>query len=177
MKRCDVCDKLADNGVKRCQKCGSEFEYDPRVTPFSETRIILGVLLIAMVGWIIYVNIPLLPPDPAACTRTSVNRFERIANNYYRETRNILRKEMLLTEELSTLSIYKHEAEELPVPACLEPAKEDLVNFLNQVYFIGVYSARLAYQGATNRTERAGAYWDDLSAHIDEVRECLPNCP
>lgn len=177
MKHCNVCDKLADNGARRCQKCGSEFEYDPRVTPFSETRIILGVLLIALVGWIVYINAPLKLPDPAECSRTSVNRFERIAKNYYRETRNILRKELLLTRELSTLSIYKHEAEDMPVPVCLEPAKDDLVNFLNQVYFIGVYSARIAYQGAANRTTRAGEYWDAMNAHIDSVRECLPNCP
>jgi len=177
MKHCKVCDKLADNGAKYCEKCGSEFEYDPRVTPFSETKIILGILIIALVSWIIYTNIPLPLPDPTECSQTSVNRFERIANNYYRETRNILRKEVLFTTELSALSATKNEAKAMAVPACLEPAKSDLVNFLDQIYFVGVYSLRFAYQGAAYRTERAGEYWESLNTHLDEVRECLPNCP
>ncbi len=177
MKRCKVCNKLADNGAKRCVKCGSDFEYDPRVTPFSETRIILSVLILAVVGWIVYMNIPLTPPDPAECSQTSVNRYERIAKNYYKETRNILRNEVLFTKELSALSAYKNEAKAMPVPACLESAKSDLVNFLEQVYFIGVYSSRFAYQGAAVRTQRAGEYWDSFNAHLDSVRECLPNCP
>ena len=177
MKRCEVCNKLADNGAKRCQKCGSEFEYDPRVTPFSETRIITAVLFIALAAWIISVNMPLLPPDPAECSRTSVNRFERIAEHYYRESRNILRKELLFTKELSVLRVYKNEAKTMPVPTCLEPAKDDLVNYLDQVYFVGAYSVRFAYQGAADRTQRAGEYWDSLNAHLDDLRECLPNCP
>ena len=177
MKHCKVCNKLADNGTKRCQKCGSEFEYDPRVTPFSETRIIFGVLLIVLVGWIVYANIPLTLPDPAECSRVSVNRFERIAKNYYSETRNILRKEMLLTNELSALSVYKNEAKAMPVPTCLEPAKDDLVNFLNQIYFVGVYSRNFAYEVAAIRTEKAGDYWDSFNAQLDAVRACLPDCP
>lgn len=177
MKRCDVCNKLADNGAKRCQKCGTEFPYDPRVTPLSETRIILGLLVLALVGWIIYNNIPLTPPDPTECSRTSVDRFERIAENYFKESRNVLRKELLLTSELSKLRSFMNEAESIPVHPCLEPAKSDLVNYLEEVYFTGVYSVRFAYQGAAYRTEQAGYYWDAFNGKIDELKECAPDCP
>jgi len=177
MKRCKVCNKLADNAEKRCQRCGTEFEYDRWRMLFSESRIILVIVIITVLGLAIYNAIPLLPPDPAECSQTSVDRFEKIAKDYYKETRNILGKEMLRSKELSTLRSYKNEAEAIPVHPCLEPAKENLVNYLNDLYYIGVYSTGFAYRGAAYRTERAGYFWDSLNANLDEVRECLPNCP
>jgi len=177
MKRCKECNKLADNAEKYCQRCGTEFEYDRWKMLFSESRIFLVIVIITVLGLAIYNAIPSLPPDPAECSQTSVDRFERIAKNYYNETRNILRKELIRSKELSTLRSYKNEAEAIPVHPCLEPAKADLVDYLNEVYYIGVYSVGFAYRGAAYRTVRAGDYWDSLNAHLDEVRECLPNCP
>jgi hypothetical protein len=177
MKRCKQCNKLADNAEKYCQRCGTEFEYDRWRMFFSETRIFLMIVILSLLGLAIYNAIPLLPPDPAECSQTSVNRFERIANNYYKETRNILRKEMLLSKELSTLRSLKNQADAIPVHPCLEPAKADLVDYLNEVYYIGVFSTGFAYQGAASRTERAGYYWDSLNTHLDELEACLPNCP
>jgi hypothetical protein len=177
MKRCKECNKLADNGNKFCQYCGTAFEYDPKVTPFSERRIILGILIIVLVGVIVYKSIPLQYPDPTECSKTSYNRYKRIAENYYKETKNILREELLFTSELSELRSYKNDVESIPVPACLEPAKEDLVNYMNQVYYIGVYSMWGAYQGAAYKTENAGYYWEAFNAHLAEVKECLPDCP
>lgn len=177
MKRCEECNKLADNGAKHCQRCGTEFPYDPRKTPFSETRILVGLLLLALVGWIIYRSIPVPPPDPNECSRASVNSFERIGKDFYSDSRNVLRKEILYTRELSELRSFKNEAGSIPVPPCLEPAKADLVDYLEDVYYIGFYSSRGAYQGAAYHTAQAGYYWDTFNAHLDEVRECLPNCP
>ena len=177
MKRCEVCNKLADNGAKFCQRCGTPYKYDPKVTPFSETRITLIVVAIVLVSLIIYNNIPLTLPDPGECSRTSFSRFKRLANNYYAETKNILRQEVIFTSELSTLASFKNEAKTIPVPACLEPAKADLVAYLGDVYYIGLYSKWGAYQGAAYSTANAGENWESLNARLDEVRDCLPNCP
>jgi hypothetical protein len=177
MKRCKECNKLADNGAKRCQRCGTEFEYKRWRMLFSETRIILGILVIALVGWIVYNAVPLPLPDPTQCSETSVKRFERVANNYFTETRNILRSEILFTRELSMLRSYKNEAESIPVHPCLEPAKAELVEYLDDVYFIGLYSSWGAYQAAAYKTESAGAYWDSFNSELDAVKGCLPNCP
>lgn len=177
MKRCEVCNKLADNGAKRCSKCGTEFEYDPKKMLFSETRIILGLLFLTFVGWIIYRSVPVPPLDPNECSLVSVKSFERIGEKYYRDSRNVLRSEILYTSELSELRSYKNEAEAIEVHPCLQPAKTDLVEYLDEVYYIGVYSSRGAYQGAAYRTEQAGYYWDSFNAKIDELKECVPNCP
>ena len=177
MKRCDVCNKLADNGARRCQRCGTEFPHDPRKFRFSETRILLGFLILALAGWIIYRSIPVPPPDPKECSRASVNSFEKIGEAYYRESRNVLRSEILYTSELSQLRALKNEAEDIPVHPCLEPAKVDLVEYLDEVYYIGYYSSRGAYQGAAYRTAQAGYYWDAFNAKIDELKECVPDCP
>jgi hypothetical protein len=177
MKRCEVCNKLADNGAIRCQKCGTEFKYEPWRMFFSETRILFSIVIIALVGWIVYNAIPLPLPDPTQCSETSVKRFERLAESYYSETRNILRKEILFTTELSKLRSYKNEAESLPVHPCLEPAKAELVEYLDDVYFIGLYSSWGAYKAAAYKTESAGAYWDSFNAELDEVKQCLPDCP
>lgn len=133
--------------------------------------------MIALMSLIVYNNIPLKPPDPTECSRTSVNRFKRIAEDYYQETMLVLRQEVIFTSELSTLRSYRNEAESLPVPACLEPAKADLVNYLDQVYYIGVYSVWGYYQGAAYSTEEAGMHWEAFKNHLAEVKECLPNCP
>jgi len=177
MKRCEVCNKLADNGNNRCQHCGTPFEYDSRVTPFSETRIILAIVMIALVSWIIYNAIPLKPPDPTKCSQTSYYRFKRIAKNYYKDSKNIFRQEVLFTSELSQLRSYKNDAESIPVPHCLEHAKADLVKYLDKVFYIGVYAVWGAYQSAADSTEKAGYYWEAFNAHLAEVKECLPNCP
>jgi len=177
MKRCEVCDKLADNGAKRCQRCGTEFPYEPRKMLFSESRIILGLLILVLVGWLIYRSIPVPPPDPNECSMASVNSFEKIGEQYFRDSRNILRSEILYTQELSQLRAYKNEAEAIPVHPCLEPAKIELVNYLEDVYYIGFYSSRGAYQGAAYKTEQAGYYWESFNAQIDELKECLPDCP
>ncbi len=177
MKRCEVCNKLADNGAKRCQKCGTEFPYEPWKMLFSETRIILGIVVIALMSLIIYRSIPVQFPDPTECSLTSVRRFERIAKNYYKATKNILRQEVLFTSELSELRSYMNEADSIPVPPCLEPAKEDLVGYLEEVYFINVYALWGAYRGAASRTEQAGYYWNSFNTQIEELKECVPNCP
>lgn len=177
MKRCPQCNKLTDNGAKYCQRCGTEFDYDRWRMFFSETRIFLIILILSLLGLAIYNAIPLLPPDPAECSQTSLNRFERIVNDYYKETRNILRSEILFSRELSMLRAYKNEAESIPVHPCLEPAKVDLVEYLDDVYFIGLFSSWGAYQAAAERTERAGYYWDSLNANLDELEACMPNCP
>lgn len=177
MKRCKECNKLADNGTKRCQRCGTLFEYDPKVTPFSETKIILGILTIALVSLIVYTSIPLKLPDPNECSHTSYTRFKRIAEDYYQETKLLLRQEVIFTSELSSLRSLKNEVESIPVPTCLEPAKADLVDYLDQVYYIGVYSVWGYYQGAAYSTEEAGLYWEAFNNHLSEVKECLPNCP
>ncbi|MEA3326635.1 MAG: hypothetical protein U9R53_04925 [Chloroflexota bacterium] len=177
MKRCEVCDKLTDNDTRFCRRCGTAFEYDPKVTPFSETRIILAILLISFVGWVIYSAIPLPLPDPIECSQTSYRRFNRIANQYYRDSKNVLRSEVLFTSELSELRSYRNDAEAIAVPPCLESAKADLVNYLDKVFYIGLYSMWGAYQAAAANTESAGIYWASFNNHMNEVKECLPNCP
>jgi hypothetical protein len=129
------------------------------------------------VGWLIYRSIPVPPPDPNQCSQASINSFEKIGEKYYRDSRNVLRSEILFTPELSQLRAFKNEAEDIPVHPCLEPAKADLVEYLDEVYYIGVYSARGGYQGAAYRTAQAGYYWEAFNAKIDELKECAPNCP
>jgi len=177
MKRCEVCNKLADNGTKYCQKCGTAFKYDPKVTPFSETRIILGVLILAIVGLVISNAIPQPLPDPTQCSRTSYRRFRNIANDYYRESKNVLRAEMIMTRELSELRILKNEAEALPVPACLEPAKTALVEYLDDFYYIALFSVWGSFRASGAKMESAAGHWESLNAHLDLIDACAPNCP
>ena len=83
----------------------------------------------------------------------------------------------MMTRELSELMSYKYEAQSLPVPDCLEPAKTELVAYLNQVYYVARYSMWMDYQSAAVSTQRAGYHWEALNAHLEEVKACIPNCP
>ena len=177
MKRCNECNKLADNGDKRCQYCGAPFEYDPWVNPFSETRIFLGLLAISLLVLIVYNAIPLKLPDPTECSQTSVKRFRKIAEQYYQESKNVLRAEIISTTELSELMAYKNEAEEIPVHPCLAPAKTYLVDYLNEVYYMTLYSSWGSFQASTSSMNEAAHIWDILNAELDRVEVCAPNCP
>jgi hypothetical protein len=176
MKRCKVCNKLTDNGDKRCIKCGTPFEYDPKVSPFSETKIALVVLFLAAVGLIIARSLPLPLPDPSVCSRTSYVRFKRIVARTHNDIMYILAENYIPSRNLSEIMAKKNAAEAMAVPACLEPAKADYVNYLNALYYTAVPSAWGAYESATLYAENAAGYLDDLQADLDKVKACLPDC-
>lgn len=176
MKRCKVCNKLTDNGDKRCPKCGSPFEFDPRKTPFSETRILLVVLALVVVGLVVSRSIPLQLPDPAVCSRTSYNRFKRIVVRSHNQTLNILAENYISSKNLSEIMQYKREAQAIAVPACLETAKADFVNYLDALYYTAVPSAWGAYEYATMYAESAARYLDLLTTDLNAVKACLPDC-
>lgn len=177
MKRCTVCSKLTDNGDQRCPNCGSPFPYNPRVSPFSETKIFLIVVLIALVAWRVYESLPLLPPDPAVCSQTSYNRFKKIVVHAHTDATNILAENYISSKHLSEIIQLKREAEALPVPTCLEPARSDFVNYLNALYYTAVMSAWDGYEYATLYAESAASYLKSLNANLDAVKACLPDCP
>ena len=176
MKRCKVCNNLTDNGDKRCPKCGSPFKYDPKVSPYSETKIALVILFLAAVGFIVARSIPPQLPDPSVCSRTSYSRFKRIVTRSHNEIMYILAENYISSRNLSEIMLKKREAEALAVPACLEPAKEDFVNYLDALYYTAVPSAWGAYEYATLYAESAAGYLDALQADLDKVKACLPDC-
>lgn len=177
MKKCSVCKKWADNGDKRCRHCGTAFEYDPRKTPFSETKIILALIAIALLVFSITQSLPLKLPDPNVCSRTSYTRFRKIVIRSHTDIMNILAENYISSGQLSKIMQQKRFAESLDVPACLEPAKADFVNYLNTMYYISVMSAWGGYQSAAMTSDQASAYLASLNAHLDAVKACLPNCP
>jgi len=176
MKRCKVCNRLTDNGDKRCPKCGSPFEYDPKVSPYSETKIALVILVLAAVGFFIARSIPLPLPDPSVCSRTSYSRFKRIVARSHNEVMFILNENYISSRNLSKIMLKKRAAEALAVPACLEAAKEDFVHYLDALYYTAVPSAWGAYEYAALYAESAAGYLDALQADLDKVKACLPDC-
>lgn len=176
MKRCKVCNKLTDNGDKRCPKCDSAFEYDPKVSPFSETKIGVAILVLALVGFFIVKSLPVPLPDPAECSRTSVSRFERIVARSHNEVMYILAENYISSKNLTEIMLMKRAAEAMAVPACLEPAKEDYIEYLKALYYTAVPSAWDAYEYAAMYAESAAGYLDALQADLKEVKACLPDC-
>ena len=177
MKRCTVCNRLTDNGDKRCPRCGSPFTYDPKVSPYSETKIALIVLALALVAFIVYRSLPVPLPDPTVCSRTSYNRFKRIVVLSHRDTLNILAENYISSKQLSEIMQNKRAAEALAVPACLEDAKANYVSYLNALYYTAVPSAWGAYEYAAMYAQSAAAYLDALRADLDAIKACLPDCP
>ena len=77
----------------------------------------------------------------------------------------------------SDFASMQPDAEALPVPACLEPAKVDYVAYMDALYYSAVLSAWDGYESATLYVESAANYLNALNAHLDEVKACLPDCP
>lgn len=177
MKRCTECGRLTDNGDKRCPRCGSPFPYNIWNSIFSETRILVFLLLLGLIAWRVYEAQPLLPPDPDVCSRTSYNRFKKIVVHAHTEVTDILAENYISSSHLSEIVQLKRDAETLPVPACLEPAKADFVNYLDSLYYTAVMSAWDGYEYAALYAETAANYLQSLNAKMDAVKACLPNCP
>lgn len=177
MKRCKECGRLTDNGDKRCPRCGSPFPYNIWNSIFSETRILVFLMLLGLIAWRVYEAQPLLPPDPAVCSRTSYNRFKKIVVHAHTEVTDILAENYISSSHLSEIVQLKRDAETLPVPACLEPAKADFVNYLDSLYYTAVMSAWDGYEYAALYAETAANYLQSLNAKMDAVKACLPNCP
>lgn len=156
---------------------GSPFAYDPKVSPFSETKIALIILALALVALIVYKSLPVPLPDPTVCSRTSYNRFKRIVVLSHRDTLNILAENYISSKQLSKIMQNKRAAEALAVPACLEDAKANYVSYLNALYYTAVPSAWRAYEYAAMYAQSAAAYLDALRADLDAVKACLPDCP
>jgi hypothetical protein len=161
----------------RCPKYGSPFEYDPKVTPFSETKIGLIILFLAAVGYVVARFTPQPLPDPTVCSRTSVARFERIVIRSHNDVMYILAENYISSKHLTEIMQKKRAAEALAVPACLEQAKEDYVDYLTSLYYTAVLSAWKAYDYATLDAQSAAGYLELLQADLKEVKACLPNCP
>jgi len=84
---------------------------------------------------------------------------------------------MIMTRELSELRILKNEAEALPVPACLEPAKTALAEYLDDFYYIALFSVWGSFRASGAKMESAAGHWESLNAHLDLIDACAPNCP
>lgn len=177
MKRCKVCNKLADNGEKRCQQCGTEFPYDPKKTPYSERKIALIFLLLLLAFLFIKQKMPLPLPDPTTCSRASYRSFKNIVIRTHRDTMFILNENYISSKNLSEIMSFRKDAEAMPVPACLEPAKAAYVDYLKTLYYTAVISAWNGYESATVLAQNAVTQLDLLNAHLDQVKSCLPNCP
>jgi hypothetical protein len=177
MKRCKVCNRLTDNGDMRCPKCGSPYPYDPKVTPFSETKIALAVIFLVAVGLLVARALPVKMPDSPECTRVSVNRFKRIVARSHNEIMFILAENYISSKHLSTIIQTKRAAEEMVVPACLEAAKADYVSYLDALYWTAMPSAWGAYEYAAYYAEQAVGYMKAIQEDLKEVKECLPDCP
>ena len=177
MKRCTVCNKLTDNGDKHCPKCGSPFAYDPKVSPYSETKILLIGLVIVLAALIVRQSLPMPLPDPTTCSRTSYQRFKNIAVKSHKDVLYILAENYISSKHLSEIMKMKRAAEALAVPACLESAKADNVKYINALYYTAAVAAWDGYEYATMYAESAAGYLESFQMHLDEVKACLPNCP
>jgi hypothetical protein len=150
--------------------------YDPKKSPFSETKIGLAILFLALIGFFVARSLPLPLPDPSVCSRTSYSRFKNIVARSHNEVMYILAENYISSKSLSEIMLKKRAAEALAVPVCLEPAREDFVKYLNALYYTAVPSAWGAYDSATLYAESAAGYLDSLQADLDKVNACLPDC-
>ncbi|MEA4958693.1 MAG: hypothetical protein VB029_03175 [Anaerolineaceae bacterium] len=177
MKRCSECSLLADNGDKHCPTCGTPFPYDPKVTPYSETKLLIIVVVLALAAVVYFKVRPLPLPDPTTCSRTSLNRFEAIVYHNHQKAMTILAENYISSKHLSSLMLVRRQADALAVPACLETAKQYYVDYLESIYYTAALSASWGFEPATLAAESASNSMDALKAQFDLVSRCLPNCP
>ena len=134
------------------------------------------IVFLAVVGFIVARSLPLQLPDPSECSQTSYTRFKRIVVRAHNDALNILAENYISSKSLSEIMQQKRAAQALAVPVCLEPARADLVSYLDALYYTAVPSAWGAYEYAAMYAESAAGYLNALQVDLDNVKACLPNC-
>ncbi len=81
MRKCTDCSTLYDNGARICERCGTKFPYDPKVTPFSERRIALILIVFVMVVLAVFNHYISMPITDTSCSRINYLRVQKMLHD------------------------------------------------------------------------------------------------
>ncbi len=177
MRQCTSCKTLFDNGIRFCDKCGEKFPYDPKVSPYSEGKmavILILLVAIAILSYNTYVNSPI---TDTKCSRTNYLRLEKWLDNSRNEVMRIHDHGYIPIGGSSIVMRQKYAIEELTLPPCFEPIRADMIEYYTLMYRVTQISVFGGYAYTIPLLEQAYQAQERVEATMQEINKCIPNCP
>lgn len=151
--------------------------------PFWKTRrfllpisILVGILIVGAVGiysWYFWIN----PCDLNRVERSSTALISQL--NWYDSAYQFAAtaSQSALTRPVQVLQEIAMDTEQLRVPACMQTAKNELVDYMDTV----VRAFQAYMQSETNATVRSildesTIHLNNFTTELESVRECAPYC-
>ncbi len=177
MRQCTSCKTLFDNSIRYCERCGEEFPYDPKVTPYSEKRIaVILIIIVAMVllGYNTYIKQPI---NSAACSRTNYLRVQKIIADARYEVMRVQDHGFIPFTGATTVMVQKYKMESIYLPPCFEGVRQDMVEYFSLMHRVTTVSAYGGNLSTSSLLEKAFHAQKRVDATMEKIYECLPNCP
>lgn len=177
MRQCTSCKTLFDNSIRFCERCGQEFPYDPKVTPYSERRIAVILILLVAIGLLAYNTYIKQPITTAACSRTNYLRVKKIIADSRYEVMRVQDHGFIPFTGATTVMLQKYMMESIYLPPCFEPIREDMIEYFTLMHRVTTVSMYGGNFSTSSLLEQAYNAQKRVDATMEGIYKCLPNCP
>ena len=176
MRRCHSCKTLFDNGVQYCERCGEEFPYDPKVTPYSEGRMAIILIILVSIALLSYNTFIKQPISSSACSRTNFLRVQKIINDSRYEVMRVQDHGFIPFTGATTVMLQKYKLERIYLPPCFEGIRADMVEYFTLMHRVTTISAYGGNLSTSALLEQAYNAQKRVDATMEKINQCLPNC-
>lgn len=177
MRRCESCKTLYDNGVRICERCGTDFPYDPKISPYSEGKIAIILILVivtVLIGINKYLNMPI---SDDKCSRTNYLKVQKWLDNSRDRVMRVQDHGFIPMGGSSTIMRERYMFEELYLPPCFEPIREDMIEYYIQMYKVTRISSFGGHSYTIPFLEQAAKSQNHVDELMESINKCIPNCP
>jgi hypothetical protein len=177
MRRCDSCKTLYDNGVRICERCGTVFPYDPKISPFSEGKIAIILILVVaavLIGINRYASMPITDNN---CTRINYIRVQKLLNDSRDRVMRVQDHGYIPMGGSTTIMRERYMIEDVHLPPCFEPIREDMIEYYTLMYKATRISSFGGHVYTIPLLEQAANAQNRVDEKMEAINKCIPNCP
>ena len=177
MRQCTSCKTLFDNGVRICDRCGEKFPYDPKVSPYSERRIAIILIILTAISFFAYNTYIKRPISNDACSRTNFLRVQKLIADSRNEVMRVQDHGFIPFTGATTVMVEKYKFENIYLPPCFEPIRQDMVEYFSLMHRVTTISAQGGHSYTAPLLEQVFNAKTRVNTTMDNISKCLPNCP
>ena len=177
MRQCKSCNTLFDNGVRFCERCGSDFPYDPKITPYSEGKIAITLIIliaIALIAFNKYVSMPITNQE---CSRTNYLRVQKLIDESRNRVMRVQDHGYIPISGGTIIMSERYARDKIYLPPCFVPIRQDMIEYYLLMHGITQMSAYGGQAYTLSLLEKAVAAQNRVDQKFEEINQCLPNCP
>ncbi len=177
MRKCTDCSTLYDNGARICERCGTKFPYDPKVTPFSERRIALILIVFVMVVLAVFNHYISMPITDTSCSRINYLRVQKMLHDSRDRVMRIQDHGYIPISGPSIIMQERYFMENINLPPCFEPIRRDMIDYYLIMHTVTRISSFGGHTYTVPLLEEAVMLQNRVDQKMEEIDKCLPDCP